>query len=98
MPPGHRRSGSRWRQAAVAGLALIFVGSGLSSAPSRPAPPLQRPVVAVSGRDVSFDDQWKFFKGDNTRAKDTAFDDAAWRTLDLPHDWSAEGEFDSTLA
>ena len=27
-----------------------------------------------------------------------AFNDAAWRTLDLPHDWSVEGSFDSKLA
>jgi len=26
-------------------------------------------------------------------AQETAFDDAAWRALDLPHDWSIEGEF-----
>ncbi len=28
-------------------------------------------------------------------AEDT-FDDAAWRTLDLPHDWAVEGPFDQT--
>ncbi len=36
---------------------------------------------------------WRFYLGNNTAAKDTGFDDAAWRTLNLPHDWSIEFAF-----
>ena len=38
--------------------------------------------------------QWKFKLGDRSQAADPEFDDASWRTLDLPHDWSVEGDFD----
>jgi beta-galactosidase len=39
------------------------------------------------------DNRWNFYLGDNAGAKDLAFNDASWRTLNLPHDWSIEGEF-----
>jgi beta-galactosidase len=43
---------------------------------------------------ISFNKDWKF-KLDSTRSySDPAIDDAAWRTLNLPHDWSIEGSFD----
>lgn len=32
--------------------------------------------------------------GDDAEAQRADFDDAGWRTLDLPHDWSIEGNFD----
>ncbi len=40
---------------------------------------------------IPFDDNWRFFPGDNATAKDVAFDDSQWHTLNLPHDWSIEG-------
>ena len=40
-----------------------------------------------------FTEDWKFFLGDNSDAKNPAFDDSKWRKLDLPHDWSIEGAF-----
>ena len=33
---------------------------------------------------------WKFHRGDAAGAEQVAFDDAAWRGLDVPHDWSIE--------
>ena len=39
------------------------------------------------------DRDWKFFLGDDKNASNVNFDDNAWRKLDLPHDWSIEGEF-----
>jgi beta-galactosidase len=36
---------------------------------------------------------WAFFPGDEENAKDPSFDDSGWRKLNLPHDWSIEGEF-----
>lgn len=33
---------------------------------------------------------WKFLRGDPSGVEQPAFDDADWRTVDLPHDWSIE--------
>ncbi len=43
-----------------------------------------------SPRDRSFDEDWRFHHGDATGAEMPGFDDASWRKLDLPHDWSIE--------
>jgi len=40
---------------------------------------------------VLFNDAWKFSLGDPGGANEKDFDDASWRTVDLPHDWSIEG-------
>jgi beta-galactosidase len=37
---------------------------------------------------ISFDQGWKFHLGDVTGAQATTFDDSAWTSLDVPHDWS----------
>jgi len=39
------------------------------------------------------DHNWKFFLGDDVNASSPGYNDNAWRVLDLPHDWSIEGEF-----
>jgi beta-galactosidase len=43
---------------------------------------------------ADFNKGWKFYLGDEAGAKDATFNDAAWRRLTLPHDWSIEGKFD----
>lgn len=43
---------------------------------------------------LSFDNDWRFLKADATGAERPDFDDASWRRLDVPHDWSIEGPFD----
>jgi beta-galactosidase len=43
---------------------------------------------------TSFDNDWRFLKADATDAEQPDFDDAAWRKVDVPHDWSIEGPFD----
>ena len=45
---------------------------------------------------VSFDSGWRFLLGDPPGAHAPAFDDATWRTVTLPHDWSIEGKIDQT--
>lgn len=45
-----------------------------------------------------FNADWKFYKGDVTGAEKSAFNDASWRTLKLPHDWSIEGPFSKDWA
>ena len=58
-------------------------------------PFLPVPVSAVqhsSPREqLSADANWRFSPGDLPDAESTGFDDAGWRKLDLPHDWSIEG-------
>jgi len=39
---------------------------------------------------------WRFSLSDNDRFKYTGFDDSAWRALDVPHDWSIEGDYSAT--
>lgn len=42
---------------------------------------------------VSFNEGWKFALAAGDDAAKPDFDDSGWRELDLPHDWSIEGEF-----
>ncbi len=41
----------------------------------------------------SFNTGWKFSLAGNDDSRNGDFDDSGWRLLDLPHDWSIEGEF-----
>lgn len=43
-----------------------------------------------NARATLFDNGWRFHKGDISGAEQSDFDDSAWRTVDLPHDWSIE--------
>ena len=43
---------------------------------------------------ISFDKDWSFYLGNETQAFREDFDDSAWRKLNVPHDWSIEGNFD----
>lgn len=45
------------------------------------------PAIRVEQR---FDKDWRFLRGEAAEASAAAFDDAGWRRLDLPHDWSVE--------
>jgi beta-galactosidase len=42
---------------------------------------------------LDFNRGWKFWLGDTAIAADIQYNDAKWRLLDLPHDWSIEGSF-----
>ncbi len=44
-------------------------------------------------RIENFNRGWKFNLGDLQDAQVSGFDDSDWRILNLPHDWSIEGEF-----
>jgi beta-galactosidase len=61
------------------------------------------PIVAVAQQApvrqrLLMDYGWKFTRGDPAGAEASAFDDAGWRPVDLPHDWSIEGPYDSAAA
>ncbi|GEO08830.1 glycoside hydrolase family 2 TIM barrel-domain containing protein [Segetibacter aerophilus] len=47
-------------------------------------------LLGQYSRRQSFNEGWKFFKGDILNAEKEALDDKAWRELDVPHDWSIE--------
>ncbi|MBN2697903.1 MAG: DUF4982 domain-containing protein [Bacteroidales bacterium] len=40
-----------------------------------------------------FNDGWLFMLSDTIDASAGEYDDASWRRIDLPHDWSIEGDF-----
>lgn len=42
---------------------------------------------------IDFNNEWKFFLGNDSLAINPAFNDSRWRTLTLPHDWSIESNF-----
>ncbi len=44
----------------------------------------------------NFDAGWRFLKDDAPGAEAPKFNDADWRRLDVPHDWSIEGPFAET--
>jgi beta-galactosidase len=46
--------------------------------------------AAGSARERSFDEGWRFVRGEVSGAQAPSFDDGSWRALDLPHDWSIE--------
>jgi len=43
---------------------------------------------------LSFNEDWRFYQGTLGGAYAPGYDDAGWRRLDLPHDWSIEGDYD----
>ena len=58
--------------------------------------PLTQQLAAppIAGQRINFDEGWRFMLGDPAQAQTKEFSDAAWRVLDVPHDWSIEGSFD----
>lgn len=51
-------------------------------------------LFAQSPRSIiDFNKNWKFYLGNDSAAINPNYNDAAWRKLSLPHDWSIEGNF-----
>ena len=42
---------------------------------------------------VTFNQDWRFHLGEVSDGQRIDLDDSSWRKLNLPHDWSIEGEF-----
>ncbi len=57
---------------------IVFIISSCSQKNNKPA------------REISFNNNWKFIRADVKNAEAADFDDTAWRTLDVPHDYSIE--------
>jgi beta-galactosidase len=62
---------------------LLVIGAAAALLSVRPA--------AAQRQRFSMDPGWRFSPGDAAGAEQAGFDDRAWRSLDLPHDWSIEG-------
>ena len=59
------------------------------------APVSMNAATANSPRqELAADAGWKFFLGDPSGAEAPSFEDASWRSVDLPHDWSIESKPD----
>jgi len=55
-------------------------------------------AIQISGeRRLSFNDGWRFFKGEAQGAERPDFQDSQWVPTPLPHDWAIEGPFDPQL-
>ena len=65
----------------VIAFCLLLCAASICFANSRP------------GKRVLFNQDWRFQLGDVTGGQDVDLNDSQWRQLDLPHDWSIEGEF-----
>lgn len=46
---------------------------------------------------VNFNNGWKFLLGNDSLASNANYNDAQWRSLNLPHDWSIESNFSSSF-
>jgi beta-galactosidase len=89
-PPYVGCYGSGVRCAIFRGILLVT----LSLALLRPAGTLAADVAAPAPRlTEDFDSGWLFEQGDFATAMMPAFEDAGWRTVTLPHDWSSDGPF-----
>lgn len=55
--------------------------------------PASAAANAGARQRLSFDEGWKFCRGDFPGAEAPGFSDQAWRDVDLPHDWSIEGPY-----
>ncbi len=51
-------------------------------------------LTTLSARQrQNFDDNWLFALADSADMGTPGYDDSSWRRLNLPHDWSVEGDF-----
>lgn len=50
-------------------------------------------VIKDGERSTVFNQDWRFYKGDQPGLEAVAFNDSSWRSLSLPHDWSIEEDF-----
>ena len=83
------------RRDILKGLAVLAMTPIVSQAvaeaqDARPAQGTSPLAVAAGKRDQSFDEGWRFLRGDAPGAEAPGFNDSSWRVLDLPHDWSVE--------
>jgi beta-galactosidase len=65
-----------------------------SSTAQRTVSPAPAAIPSLPRSTSLFDVNWKFIKEDLKGAEQMNYNDANWRTLNLPHDWGTEGTYD----
>jgi beta-galactosidase len=83
------------RRDLLKGLAVLamtpIVSQAVAEAQDARPPQGSSPLAVAAGkRDQSFDEGWRFLRGDAPGAEAPGFNHSSWRVLDLPHDWSVE--------
>ena len=83
--------------AAICG-SLVFPAGAALRTPTAEIPSVQALYaengMQTSGRQVlNFNKDWTFHLGEQRGAEAPDFDDSSWRTLNLPHDYSIEQDF-----
>lgn len=78
---------------ALLGLAAGALAGIAAASPVSPLAPA--PTAAAVRMHESFDQGWRFARDGAPGAEQPGFNDANWRRLDLPHDWSIEGPYDA---
>src|SRR5262245_14467021 len=51
---------------------------------------LRAEALVAARREQPFNGDWRFLRSDGEGLASPSLDDSAWRSLDLPHDWSIE--------
>jgi beta-galactosidase len=69
------------------GISIALLGIGFVHAAS-----------ATARIERSLDANWRFSLGDPIGAQAAVLDDTGWRSLNVPHDWSIEGEYNAANA
>ncbi|MEX0321663.1 MAG: sugar-binding domain-containing protein [Puniceicoccaceae bacterium] len=49
--------------------------------------------LLAQSRNIDFNSDWRFCRGELPEATSVDFNDSAWKVVQLPHDWSIEGPF-----
>jgi beta-galactosidase len=70
--------------------AAMLPATGSAERAQKGAIPWPADAPANPLRMQPFNDEWRFHRGDTPGAEAETFDDANWRSLDVPHDWSIE--------
>ena len=68
---------------------LINAHAAVTTTPA----PLSGTDIYNGLRGKSFNEGWKFYKGDVNEGQNTAFNDSGWVNVTLPHDWSIFNAF-----
>jgi beta-galactosidase len=76
--------------ATISGMAIFSKDGGKLAVTPQNAMPNLNANQYDGARDttINFDADWKFNLGDSSGAQNTAFNDSAWSSINVPHDWS----------
>ncbi|MFF7654071.1 beta-galactosidase, partial [Streptomyces sp. NPDC007983] len=88
------------RSLLIAGSAAPLAGTLATGIPAQAATPAPAASRSTDGRSIPLDDGWRFAlvtpdgnaepDEDYAAARQPGYDDSAWRTVAVPHDWSIE--------